>query len=172
MKENVKVFKINCILNGCEDISIENIGISDAEGVMGLNVLERNYGGSRVTDGEKGNDSCKTVQLDRYIKENGILPQEVSYIWMDIEGHEANAVAGARELLAESDASLFMEYNAAEYKAGGKLKRLLDDLSGIYSSFMCHEQYVAGKTQKRNICELCELADEMEWRQCNVLFMK
>lgn len=172
VKENIKVLKTNCILNDCEDIVVENLGISDSEGVMGLTVVEANYGGSRVTDKEENQDFCQTMQLDTYVRKNNISPQEVSYIWMDIEGHEANAVAGARALLSQSNASLFMEYNAGEYRAGGKLAAVLDDLSSIYHSFICYEQYTAGITQRRSIRELENLADEMDWRQCNVLFIK
>lgn len=172
VKENFKVLKTNCILNDCEDIVVENLGISDSESVMGLTVVEANYGGSRVTDRGEKQDFCQTMQLDTYIRENNISPREVSYIWMDIEGHEANAVAGARELLSQSNASLFMEYNAKEYKACGKLANVLDTLCSIYHSFLCYEQYIAGITQRRSISELESLAGEMDWKQCNVLFMK
>lgn len=172
VRENFKVFRINCILNDCEDIIIENLGISDKETKMGLNVVEANYGGSRVTDNSRGKESCKTIQLDIYAKKNNISPQDISYIWMDIEGHEANAVAGAREILSASSASLFMEYNAAEYKVNGKLNSILDDLCSIYTSFICFEQYTSGDKQKRYINELRNLADEMGFKQCNVLFMK
>lgn len=172
VKENFKVLKTNCILNDCEDIVVENLGISDSESVMGLTVVEANYGGSRVTDRGEKQDFCQTMQLDTYIRDNNISPREVSYIWMDIEGHEANAVAGARELLSQSNASLFMEYNAKEYKTCGKLANVLDTLCSIYHSFLCYEQYIAGITQRRSISELESLAGEMDWKQCNVLFMK
>lgn len=172
VKENCKVLKANCILNDCEDIVIENVAVSDTEGIQGIHVLDVNYGGSRITDYIDGGESCKTVRLDDYIRTNAINPQNVSYIWMDIEGHEANAVAGARELLSASEASLFMEYNAVEYRKHGKLENILHDLCSIYNFFICYEQYAEGNTERRHIDELPKLADEMDWRQCNVLFIK
>lgn len=172
VKENFKVLKINCILNDCEDILVENIGISDTEGIMGCTVVESNYGGCRMNADEKGEEHCETIRLDTYMKNNKISPKEVSYIWMDIEGHEVNAIAGAKELLRESEASLFIEYNAAEYKAEGKLEYIIKELQDVYSTFLCFEQYIDGRTSKRCITELMGLADEMNWRQCNVLLMK
>lgn len=172
VKENYRVLKANCVLNDCEDIVVENLGISDEESIKGIHVLDVNYGGSRITDEEDAKEFCKTVTLDGYIKENGINPKDISYIWLDIEGHEANAIAGARELLMASDASLFMEYNAAEYRSNGKIESVLCDLGSIYHSFLCYEQYAAGNTDIRHIDELAKLADEMNWQQCNVLFMK
>lgn len=172
VKENYKICKMNCILNECEDIVVENLGISDTDGQRGLMLAEVNYGACRVTDSKNGEDSCTVMRLDTYVKEHGISPKDISYIWMDIECHEASAISGAKEILLESDASLFMEYNAAEYKIQGKLESILEDLAGIYDTFICFEQYIEGKTQKRRINELADLADEMDWRQCNVLFMK
>lgn len=172
VKENCKILKANCILNDCEDIVVENVGVSDTEGTKGIDVVDVNYGGSRIIDHMEGIESCKTVRLDEYVKTNAISPQDVSYIWMDVEGHEANAIAGARELLSVSGASLFMEYNAIEYKTNGKLESILHDLCSIYRFFICYEQYEAGNTEKRHIDELPKLADEMNWQQCNVLFMK
>lgn len=172
VRENYRVLKANCILNDCEDIVIENVGVSDVRGVKGVNVLDVNYGGSRITECDNAKESCQTIILDEYIKANGISPQDISYIWLDIEGHEANAIAGARELLSVSDASLFMEYNSAEYRSNGNLESVLEDLCSIYQSFICYEQYAAGNTGQRHIGELVKLADEMDWRQCNVLFMK
>lgn len=172
VKENCKVLKANCILNDCEDIIVENIAISDAEGMKGIEVVDANYGGSRIIDYMDGREFCKTARLDEYIKTNAISPQDVSYIWMDVEGHEANAIAGARELLSASEASLFMEYNSIEYKKSGKLESILYDLCSIYKFFICYEQYGAGNTGRRHIDELSRLAEEMDWQQCNVLFMK
>lgn len=172
LKENYRVLKANCILNDCEDIVIENVGVSDIEGIKGINALEVNYGGSRITDNKDAKEICKTVRLDEYIKVNGINPKDISYIWMDIEGHEANAIAGARELLSASGASMFMEYNAAEYRSNGNLEDVLDDLRSMYQSFICYEQYTAGNMNIKPIDELVKLADEMNWQQCNVLFIK
>lgn len=172
VKENYRVLKVNCVLNDCEDIVVENVGVSDIDGIKGINALEVNYGGSRITDIEGAKENCKTVKLDKYVKANKINPKDISYIWMDIEGHEANAIAGAKELLSASGASLFMEYNAAEYRSNGNLETVLDDLRSIYQSFICYEQYAVGNVVKRHIDDLVKLADEMNWQQCNVLFMK
>lgn len=174
VRENFKVLKMNCILNDCEDIVVENYGVSDAERTMGLTIAETNYGGSRLTEIEKGKvrETCETIKLDMYIKRMNISPSDISYIWMDIEGHEVNAIKGAKELLSASQASLFMEYNVSEYKAGGTLKGVLDDICSMYHWFICYEQYAAGDTRRRKICELNNLGEEMEYKQCNVLFMK
>ena len=172
VKENYKIFKMNCILNDCEDIIVENIGISDTEGIMGYTIVESNYGGCRETENETGNERCEIMRLDNYIEKRRIFPKDISYVWMDIEGHEVNAIKGAKKLLQEADASLFLEYNAREYKMRGQLEIILKELQEIYSTFLCFEQYMVGKTKKRHINELVLLADEMEWRQCNVLFIK
>ncbi len=172
VKENYKILKANCILNDCGDIVAENAGVSDVNGTKSMKVVYTNYGGSRIADNGNNAEICKMVSLDEYIKEKAINPQDISYIWMDIEGHEANAIIGARELLSMSEASLFMEYNAIEYKKNDMLENILHNLREIYRYFICYEQYADGNIGRRDIDDLAKLADEMNWEQCNVLFIK
>ncbi len=173
LKENVKYLKMNCILNECEDIKVENLGISNKDVSRKMFLFDGASGSAMVSDDKRATQECNFTTLDKYLNKNNILPKEVSYIWADVQCHELEVIQGAEKTLKESDASLFIEFNVEEYKTQeGKCERFVSLLKGIYKSFICHEQYLKGKIGIRDIKELENLPDEITAPFCNILLMK
>lgn len=111
--------------------------------------------------------------MDDYVRENGIVAEEISYLWVDVQNHEVEVIEGALETLKKSRASLYIEFNIGNLKhERGKVEKFICLLSNIYSKFICYEQYKAGKKEIREINELVNLPNEISVSFCNILFMK
>lgn len=172
MEENFKLLQVNCLLNGCQDIVCENKGITDhTGGQMRFLFDEYNSGGSGVDIKSRRQSphmvnprmvSCTTV--DDYLAVKAISYQNVRLIWIDVQGHEPNVVAGAKKTLRSSGAPCYLEFNYQDYEELGTLRDFVQDLQTIYDKFICYEQYENGRTTARPVSELDQLADEL--RDC------
>lgn len=175
VEETYKILKANCDLNGCSDIKVENIALSNNCDSVNLIMNTENFGGTSGCYGDIDKNRSMEQQgitLDTYFSENSIKSKEVKYIWLDVEGYEAKVILGGERILKESPANLFMEYNAKDYKEQNLYTQLLKVLKQTYRSFICYEQMVAtGNKAERTMDEIDLLYDEMKV-QCNVLFMK
>lgn len=172
LKENVKCLKANCILNECDDIIIENVGVSDKEQEHNMFVFDGAYGSSMVCSEDMATTKCRFVTLDKYIEEHGIAKDDIAYIWVDVQGHELEVVHGAIQTLKESPASLYMEFNISMCRSKGKVKEFLELLSGIYKKFIVYEQFEKGRKKVRDIEELYSIGEELDIDECNILFLK
>lgn len=173
LKENVIYLKMNCILNECEDIKIENLGVSNKDMPRKMFLFDGASGSAMVSDDKGAKQECNFTTLDKYVYKNNILPKEISYIWADVQCHELEMVQGAKKTLKESDASLFIEFNVEEYKTQeGKCEHFINLLKEIYKFFICYEQYSEGKIGIRDTKELENLPDEITTPFCNILLMK
>ena len=175
LKENVKCLKINCILNECEDILVENVGISNKEQEQDMYIFDGAYGSSMVCSEEIANTRCKFVTLDNYVDKSNIDKSKIAYIWVDVQGHELEVVEGAIQTLKDSPASLYIEFNINIYRnVEGKVRRFLALLSSIYKKFIIFEQFEKGDKRIRDIEELYMIEEEFngDIECCNILFTK
>lgn len=145
-KRNFDLLRVNCILNGCENIQSVNIALSDQRGSMQMLVNEANRANSKVVQGkaaarqeeEKGDkiECIQTYRLDDWLKEQNIKGKDIDFIWMDIEGHETYAVKGMMELLANYKPPVFMEFTAHENPSvtvsEEEFSSLYEHLSSVY----------------------------------------
>ncbi len=172
LKENYKYLKMNCILNDCEDIKAENIGMSNTDGQKRMFVFDGAFGSSMVSDGSEASDLCEFTTLDQYIQRNQLSADDIGYLWVDVQCHELEVLEGAKKTLTDSRASLFIEFNVGVYREEGKCEKFLGILKDIYSKFICYEQYANGRKEVRAIEELFELPKEINAPFCNILLMK
>lgn len=172
--ENYNMFRINQILNNCEDIIIEKYGVSDCISESEIYVNDSNYGGSSIVDNGKSmvREKISCISLDEYFEKRNIEISEIKYIWVDVEGFEAKVILGGQNVLKKSKACLYMEFNAKDYQEQGLYNSLINVLKRIYSKFTCMEEYIRGKTEFRKIEELDHIDDNMGNRQINLLLMK
>ena len=80
--------------------------------------------------------TVKIVALDSYLAENNIAAQEVKYIWIDTEGFEAQVLLGAKNLLAENPAPIFMECNLTAWEKSGLFEDMMSLLATRYTHFI------------------------------------
>lgn len=173
LKINCKYLKMNCIINDCEDIVVENYGLSNTNDNKNMYLFDGAYGSSMVSDKQGISENCSFRTLDSYIKEKDISPKDIAYIWADVQCHELEVIEGAFETLKESEANLFIEFNVGVYRKENKIERFIEKMMQLYKSFICYEQYENGNKQVRDIKELVNLPDEMgDIMFCNLLLMK
>lgn len=171
---NYKFLRINVILNDCENIVIENIGLSNRSEKKDMIVFFENRGRNRMLSPASGplsqGDSTIEVQaicLDKYILNHDIEKDSIRYIWIDTEGYEPYVVAGMSDLLSNRKIPLFIEFTN---------NIMNDDMFELLYKTICktYQKYISigvqtGKREKHMIDDLSYLyrnADE----QYNLFF--
>lgn len=100
-----RLLEINLALNGLEAISTtRHVGLSNDEGVAKLAQLDNNLGSARVSDAGSGSP-IELARGDTLLA--GI--EDIGFIKMDVEGHEAMALEGLRETLTRCRPPLLVE---------------------------------------------------------------
>jgi FkbM family methyltransferase len=95
--------EINLALNGCSEIvELRRVGLSDAPGDVRLQKVKHNLGGSRI--GATGTD---TIRVER--GDDLLAAAAVSFIKIDVEGHELSALRGLRATIDRCRPQLFVE---------------------------------------------------------------
>jgi FkbM family methyltransferase len=131
-KENVRLMRCNLLANGVLDkAEVHATALSDSRGQGVLDLSPENCGDHRLrVSPESGvfdeanweGVSVPVARFDDLAKENDWNLSQVGLIWIDIQGHEANALAGARSLL-ECEAPIVLEYwPYGLERAGGRVQ--------------------------------------------------
>lgn len=106
----------NISRNGLADsVTAHHAALSSAPGERTLRLGSINGGDNRIVDAIQGDQRVVRVPartLDDEVAAGRLDPAEVGLIWLDVQGHEYEAMLGARSLL-ESNASLVVEYDTA-----------------------------------------------------------
>ena len=141
--ENFKLHRVNLILNNMEDkATLINCGLGDKFDEMTMYRNLNNPGHNNFTEPKENvpTETVKVIPLDSYLAENKIAAQDVKYIWIDTEGFEPQVLLGAKNLLKENPAPIFMECNIKVWKHSGRSREMLALLSKYYS----HLIHIAG----------------------------
>lgn len=138
--ETFKLLRANLILNDLDDRTIAvNCGLGDKFDEMTMYIHKENPGGNSLLNykADAPTETVKVIPLDSYLAENKIAAQDVKYIWIDTEGFEAQVLLGAKNLLAETAAPVFMECNLLAWKDSGLLYKMIDLLKATgYTRFI------------------------------------
>lgn len=144
---NFQMLAANCILNGCRNIEPLNIALSDHSGFMQMLVDDANRANSKILSdlgliykdvNGKGRkmEKVETCRLDDFLSERSIKGEDIHYIWMDVEGHEAYAVDGMINLLTNYKPPVFMEFTCKDNIyvniSDEDFKYLYKNLSSVY----------------------------------------
>jgi FkbM family methyltransferase len=112
--ENLRLLRINVAQNALDArVTIVGCALSSAPGQATFELSESNAGDNRVRPAEAAagapgayhEDQRRTITvpvdtLDHALKGAGMDAHDVSLIWMDIQGHEAECLAGASATLS------------------------------------------------------------------------
>ena len=140
--ENFKRLKKNIELNNLSSyVDLHNIGLSDKDQTLNLVLREDFSVGSETgnasieinSDYDHGFQKIKikTKIFDDFIKSN-YNNNKISFIKIDIEGHEDNFLKGAQEVIKSYSPKIVIEVNLAYYHAKGidachEISKLLPD---------------------------------------------
>ncbi len=134
--ENFKLLHTNLILNDMEDKTIAvNLGLGDKSDDMTMYKISFNPGMNTFFkyNGDTPTETVKIIPLDLYLEESKISAREIKYIWIDTEGFEAQVLLGAKNLLRENPAPIFMECNPIIWKKTGVFEEMMSLLAESYS---------------------------------------
>lgn len=106
---------------------VERLALGATRGTVSIERLDLdvpgvNSGAARIVDGG-GGDAVDMTTLDEYCDANGVDPDLIK---IDVEGHEAEVLRGAREIIARCDPILYVENDRRE-----KSRELIDLITGM-----------------------------------------
>lgn len=100
---NASLLRANLALNGlAERAAVHQAACSAEEGELMLRLAVSKHGGHAIRSVKPGVPSIavQAVTIDGVVAAAGLRPEDVGLVWMDVEGHEHQALAGGRDLLA------------------------------------------------------------------------
>ena len=137
--ENFKMHRVNMILNDLDGVTdLVNCGLSNEAGELMLYNNGTNTGERGFIKHEQSEPiaAIKIMPLDAYLAEKNIAAQDVKYIWIDTEGFEAQVLLGAKNLLTENPAPIFVEFNLGAWRKSGCFEEFFNLISTHYSHFI------------------------------------
>lgn len=113
VSRNFAMLEENVALNGLAGcVSLHRAAVSDHVGSVALTISDRFWGSSRVDNDAGADASAPCVTIDSLIADGTIEPSGLALVWVDVEGHEAAVLAGARSLPAS--VPLVLEHDPAQ----------------------------------------------------------
>ena len=100
---NFSILQKNIKANNLTNVISNKKAVSNKNGTINLSLNKLNTGGHYITNKETG-VKVETIILDDYIK-------SVDFVKMDVEGAETLALMGMKNLLANPNLKLLIEYN-------------------------------------------------------------
>jgi FkbM family methyltransferase len=132
---NFRLLEATIALNALgERIVPLNVAVSNTVGTAALR-LKSSSGGHRIMKSPKPGAQTVPVPvttLDALVAEGVLDPTRVSMLWLDIEGHEPQALAGASSLV-ERSVPVVVEYHFGRLAEGARLSELVEILRGHYT---------------------------------------
>ncbi len=130
-----------------------NMALSDKNAELEFELSEKNYGdhrirsGSMTAKGHFGEENRKVItvparKFDDFLQEHAEIDQlDIRLIWMDVQGHEAKFISGAKQFLLEHPSvPIMMEFwPYAIQRSGVTRTEFVALVSGIFSKFYSFE---------------------------------
>jgi FkbM family methyltransferase len=103
--ENATLLRQNVVANNLQNrVTVREVAVSDTTGTVTMEFAHSNSGDHRVrvkdTEGSVGEQDRATVDVPVARLDDLIGDQQLSLLWVDVQGHEAQVLAGASRLLA------------------------------------------------------------------------
>lgn len=133
---NARLLAMNLDINGLtERVMLVPKAAGAAAGRAFLHLHPRNKGAHAIgfAPTEDGLDRVEVavVRADDALRELGVAPADVGFVWMDVEGYEPQALEGLGEILAHAVPIVF-EFSPRRYDAATK-RRLIERLAAYYT---------------------------------------
>ena len=122
------------------NIKCFNYGLSDQNGHLPFKSSQSNTGGSKIVNdiSKNANDSVFLVDVKRADQIEQLFERNISFIKIDIEGHELLALKGARELIRKNKPIILFEQHADDFING--TSNVVDYLRELNYKFLTIEQ--------------------------------
>jgi FkbM family methyltransferase len=168
---NQQLLELNLVANGLErDVEICRAAVADRDGTVELLVNkvrsgghEVHYSGEPVPDDHKAHAVIEVgqVALDSLASDGTLDPGNVSFLWIDAQGHEGHVLRGASSL-TERGVPVVAEFFPEMMDRHGGLGYFMEVASERYTHFV-HLHRARGKAAARfDVNAIAELARETE----------
>lgn len=165
-KRNYDMLRVNCILNNVEDIKCVNLALGSKDDWEKFYYYTISPGSSGIdvkSEWIHYSEDVHVVALDDYLKNNGISPDDIDYIWIDVEGYESEVIKGAMKTLTDKKIPLIQEFNPSKYSDWEEYEK---NIGSVYDNFIVVDENAAitEKTDIRPVARLKDYADSMKAR--------
>lgn len=175
---NYRMLRCNLIMNGLEEIAEAfPYAISDSESTRILVVNSDNQGDHRIVATNGSIDSpvadpahevkVQAVRLYPFLLNQGVSIDEIGFIWIDTQGHEAHVLAGMEDIL-EKKIPLQLEFWPFGLQQAGGLENLVQIVKKYYTHFVDVRMMSSDKSlpiSLRPINEIDRVPMELQARQ-------
>lgn len=140
----------------------DHVAISDRDGVVGLRRAKKYTGHRVITGGGSDLVEVPACTLDTWVGRHGIDLEAVTFIKVDVEGHEQQVLDGAEGVLRHRHIAWQLEVWAPHLAAaGGSVSRLADTLKRHFTHYIDLSRE-SPSPRTRPIYGLYELAASLE----------
>jgi FkbM family methyltransferase len=159
---NFRLLRANLVVNGLEtQIQAVNVAVSNRVGTAELKLRPAMGPKHRLL--RRGEVAANTVRvplttLDTLVDEGRLDPAAVGLLWLDIEGHELEALEGARALRGRF-VPIVMEFVPRRLQADGRLEALSSLLREHYTHVLDLRRRPGEQPDLRPLDALEELAE-------------
>ena len=141
--DNVRLLRMNAVFNGLEDrLDVVPCALSDSEGRGTLEIVNPNNSGTHEVTEPDGQAPAgvPTVEielrtLDGLEAERRVRTDDISLVWLDVQGHEPRVLGGAKRLLARG-VPVVVEFDPAVLRRNGTYDLMVGLLVEYFASFV------------------------------------
>ena len=161
---NARLLRANVALNGVHTaVRVVEAGLSDRAGSATLQIGCGSLSKARLVGpaetASKRSLEIQLVRLDDLAADGSLDPASVGLLWLDVEGHEYQALEGATAVLSHSP-PLVMELSPQLLRHAGGIERLPGLLARHYTHVADLRRPVSGLVPVERFPELIERYDQ------------
>lgn len=143
-------------LNALNNVTIVHCACSDREGTVRFEIDESDHSKSRI--GRMGKHEIITKPLDMILSENN---NSVSFIKVDVEGHEPEVLAGAFKTLKKHRPALVFETGTHSESDISRINGIMDDVQydviGVIKDWGIEEKKLTVRMTDKTHCNVLAL---------------
>ena len=143
-------------LNAINNVEIVHCACSDEEGTVRFEIDESDHSKSRI--GDMGKYEIKAMPLDTILAENKNV---ISFIKIDVEGHEPSVLAGAITTLKSHRPTLVFETGTHSESDISRIRKYLEetqyDVIGVINDWGIEEKALSARMTNKTHCNVLAL---------------
>ena len=167
-KEVFKLLEINASSVG--NVTPYNLGLSDKKETLKAFVGKGNLSSGKIVEESNSNEIFEVEKLDNFKSENNLA--KISYLKIDIEGHEEAALRGAKEILISDSPVVSLEMEMTR-----DLKNCLSSIQilqncGYSKAYILGNSFSGGRNSNFKEISIEEFKNRRPKRHKMVMFLK
>ena len=168
---NKEVFKLLAInAASVSNVKPFNLGLSDKKETSKAFVDKGNLSSGKIVEDLDSNDIFQVEKLDNFKSENNLA--KISYLKIDIEGHEEAALRGAKEILISDSPVVSLEMEMTR-----NLKNCLSSIQilqdcGYSKAYILGHSFSGGRNSNFKETSIAEFKNRRPKRHKMVMFLK